>query len=52
MGHVAKHCNMLATAICLEKYMKKDLSLGVRDSIEQDWVARWRERLGNPDKTP
>ena len=32
--------------------MKHDLSAPVRDSIEQDWVARWRDRLGNPDKTP
>jgi hypothetical protein len=43
---------MLATAICLERYMKRDLSSTVRDSIEQDWLACWKERLGNPDKTP
>ena len=26
VGHVAKHCDMLATAICLERYMKHDLT--------------------------
>ncbi len=29
-GHVAKQCDMLATAICLERYMKKDLSASLR----------------------
>jgi hypothetical protein len=52
VGHVAKHCNMLATAICLERYMKHDLSHSVRDAIEKDWLERWKERLGNPDGTP
>ena len=32
--------------------MKRDLSAPIRDSIEKDWVARWKERLGNPDRTP
>jgi hypothetical protein len=52
VGHVAKHCNMLATAICLERYMKKDLSVAVRDTIKRDWLTRWKDRLGNPDTTP
>jgi hypothetical protein len=52
VGHVAKNCNMLATAICLERYMKNDLSASVRDAIEKDWLERWRECLGNPDGTP
>jgi hypothetical protein len=51
-GHVAKQCNMLATAICLERYMKKDLSTSLRDAIEQEWLAKWKERLGNPSSTP
>jgi hypothetical protein len=29
VGHVAKHCDMLATAICLERYMKHDMSPGL-----------------------
>jgi hypothetical protein len=49
---VAKHCDMLATAICLERYMKHDLSTPVRDAIEKDWLDRWKARLGDPDRTP
>jgi hypothetical protein len=36
VGHVAKHCDMIATAICLERYMKHDLTTSTRDSIEKD----------------
>jgi hypothetical protein len=32
--------------------MKKDLSSTVQDAIKKDWLARWKERLGNPDVTP
>jgi hypothetical protein len=52
VGHVAKHCDMLATAICLERYMKRDMSDSVRDAIEKDWLTRWKARLDNPDRTP
>jgi hypothetical protein len=38
VGHVAKHCDMLAKAICLEKYTKKDLSPSLRDQIEKEWI--------------
>jgi hypothetical protein len=43
---------MLATAICLEQHMKKDLLPTVWDAIKKDWLARWKECLGNPDVTP
>jgi hypothetical protein len=43
---------MLATAICLERYMKTNLSPALCDSIEQEWLDRWKERLGNPTQTP
>ncbi len=52
VGHMAKHCDMLATAICLEKYMKKDLSPSLRDQIEKEWLDRWKEKLENPVRTP
>jgi hypothetical protein len=52
VGHVAKHCDMLATAICLEWYMKHDISPTICDSIEKEWLDRWRERLGHPTNTP
>ena len=51
-GHVAKQCDMLATAICLERYMKKDLSASLRDAIEQEWLSKWKEHLRNPSSTP
>jgi hypothetical protein len=40
VGHVAKHCDMLATAICLECYMKRNMSDLVQDAIKKDWLAR------------
>jgi hypothetical protein len=52
VGHLAKHCDMLATAICLERYMKHDLSPALRGSIEKEWLDRWKEQLGNPTQTP
>ena len=32
--------------------MKKDLSSTVWDALEKDWLAMWKECLGNPDVTP
>ncbi len=32
--------------------MKKDLSLSLRDVIEQEWLAKWKDQLGNPTSTP
>jgi hypothetical protein len=52
VGHVAKHCDMLATAICLKRYMKHDMSPAIRDSIKKEWLERWKERLGHPTQTP
>ena len=43
---------MLATAICLERYMKHDMSATIRDSIEKEWLERWKDRLGHPSQTP
>ncbi len=51
-GHVAKQCDMLATAICLERYTKKDLSSTLREAIKQEWLAKWKDGLGNPNSTP
>jgi hypothetical protein len=43
---------MLAIATCLERYMTNDLSSLTRDLIEKEWLKRWTDRLGNPDRTP
>jgi hypothetical protein len=32
--------------------MKHDMSTTLRDSIEKEWLDRWKERLGNPSQTP
>jgi hypothetical protein len=43
---------MLATTICLARYMKHNLSALVCNTIEKDWLVSWKEPLGNPDGTP
>jgi hypothetical protein len=43
---------MLATAICLENYMKKDLSSSLCDQIKKEWLDRWKEKLENPVRMP
>ena len=40
---------MLAIAIFIEKY-KKEASTNVKDKIEEAWLARWKNDLGNPSK--
>ena len=49
---MAKHSDMLATAICLGRYMKHDLLASVRVLIERNWLERWKHCLGNPNSTP
>jgi hypothetical protein len=49
VGHVAKNCDMLTTAVCLEKYMKKNLSPSLRDQVEKEWLECWKEKLDKPD---
>jgi hypothetical protein len=43
---------MLTTTICLKRYMKKDISSTIQDAIKKDWLAKLKERLGNPNITP
>jgi hypothetical protein len=43
---------MIATAICLERYMTHNLSASSCDAIEKEWVKKWKERLGHPTVTP
>jgi hypothetical protein len=43
VGHVAKHCDMPATAICLEKYMEKHLSPKLRDQVEKSGLTVGRK---------
>jgi hypothetical protein len=34
---------MLARAICLELYMRHDLSASAREAVEKEWLAKWKE---------
>jgi hypothetical protein len=34
---------MLAMAICLERYMKHDMSASIHDYIEKEWLDWWKE---------
>jgi hypothetical protein len=38
-------------AIFLERYMKHDMSASICNSIEKEWLNRWKEQLGNPTTT-
>ncbi len=51
-GHTAHNCNMLAMAIFLEWYTKKDLSDADCLAIKTKWLRRHRQQLGDPAKTP
>ena len=42
---------MLAIAIFIKNY-KKEASADMKDRIEEAWLARWKSKLGNPNKKP
>jgi hypothetical protein len=52
IGHAASSCDMLAIALFLDKYVKQSLSDDVRRTIELTWVSRWKEKLGQPQRSP
>jgi hypothetical protein len=43
---------MLAMALFLKKYVKKNMSHADRGKIEAAWHQRWKDRLGNPSRLP
>jgi hypothetical protein len=51
LGHEASTCDMLAIALFLDKY-KKTLPDDSRRAIESAWVARFKEKLGQPQRSP
>jgi hypothetical protein len=51
LGHEASSCDMLAIALFLEKH-KKTLTEDSRRAIESTWVARFKEKLGQPQCSP
>jgi hypothetical protein len=52
VGHEALSCDMLAIALYLERYTKKELSDVDRSKIKQQWLGKWEEKLGRPACTP
>ena len=42
---------MLAVALFIERH-KQSLSDAEHNSIESKWLTRWKERLGQPARTP
>jgi hypothetical protein len=47
IGHHGVNCDMVAMALCLERYMKGHISDAARDWIESDWVNQWKYWLEN-----
>jgi hypothetical protein len=52
IGHKATNCDMLAMALFVDRYAKASLAESDRSDIETKWLARWKERLGLPARTP
>jgi hypothetical protein len=42
---------MLALALFIERH-KKSLTDAAHNEIKSKWLARWRDRLGQPARTP
>ena len=43
---------MLAVALFVDRYTKASLTESERSDIENRWLTRWKERLGQPTRTP
>jgi hypothetical protein len=52
LGHKASSCDMLAIALFLDKYVKHSFSDDDRNRIESNWVDKWKEQLGQPQRSP
>ncbi len=51
IGHDAVNCDMLAIALYIDRYTK-DLTDATRANIESKWLGRWKDKLGQPARTP
>jgi hypothetical protein len=52
VGHKAANCDILAVALFANRYVKKDMSELQHRSIEETWLARWKNKLGSPTRLP
>jgi hypothetical protein len=43
---------MLAITLFLDRYTKQELSATNKDNIEQQWLTRWKDKLGMLAHTP
>ncbi len=43
---------MIAIALFIDRYTKRELSASDKDALEQQWLKRWKEKLGMPARTP
>jgi hypothetical protein len=43
---------MLAIALFINCYTKKEMSKSERSDLEHKWLGQWKEKLGMPARTP
>ena len=48
-GHTTQTCDMLAMAISLRRFLRDQVSTDMMTKIEEDWLAKHRERLQQTD---
>lgn len=52
-GHTTQTCDMLAMAISLRRFLRDQVSTEMMTKIEEDWLAKHRDRLQQTDsRTP
>ncbi len=52
VGHEAANGDMLAFALFVDHYVKTDLLELQRRSMEEKWLACWKDRIGSPTQLP
>jgi hypothetical protein len=50
-GHLASSCDMLAIVLSIERH-EKQLSESEKLAIKENWIARWKDKVGQPARTP
>ena len=50
-GHKVSSCGMLDIAIFVEKH-RNSLSDSEKSAIEDKWISRWKDKIGQPTRTP
>jgi hypothetical protein len=50
-GHPTSSCDMLAIALFVDCH-KQQLSENKKLAIEETWLARWKDKVGQPTRTP